>query len=72
MWIPISQPSSSQTGQAAPFTDIVFRNVDVETEVECVSAKIKIEGGLIAKKKLSSKDLKARIEGIESCKKLLH
>ena len=58
--------------QAAPFTDIVFRNVDVETEVECVNAKIKIEGGLIAKKKLSSKDLKARIEGIESCKKLLH
>ena len=58
--------------QAAPFTNIVFRNVDVETEVECVNAKIKIEGGLIAKKKLSSKDLKARIEGIESCKKLLH
>ena len=58
--------------QAAPFTDIVFRNVDVETEVECVNAKIKIEGGLIAKKKLSSKELKARIEGIESCNKLLH
>ena len=58
--------------QAAPFADIIFRNVDVATEVECVNAKIKIEGGLIAKKKLSSKDLKARIEGIESCKKLLH
>ena len=58
--------------QAAPFADIIFRNVDVATDVECVNAKIKIEGGLIAKKKLSSKDLKARIEGIESCKKLLH
>ena len=58
--------------QAAPFTDIVFRNVDVETEVECVNAKIKIEGGLIAKKKLSSKELKARIENIEACKQLLH
>ena len=58
--------------QAAPFADIIFRNVDVATDVECVNAKIKIEGGLIAKKKLSSKDLKVRIEGIESCKKLLH
>ena len=58
--------------QAAPFTNIVFRNVDVETEVECVNAKIKIEGGLIAKKKLSSKELKQRIENIEANKKLLH
>ena len=58
--------------QAAPFTDIVFRNVDVETEVECVNAKIKIEGGLIAKKKLASKELKERKANIEACKKLLH
>lgn len=58
--------------QAAPFTDIVFRNIDIPTDVECVNAQIKIEGGLLTKKKLSSKDLKARIEGIESCKKLLH
>lgn len=58
--------------QAAPFTDIVFRNVDVPTDIECVNAQIKIEGGLLTRKKLSSKDLKARIEGIESCKKLLH
>ena len=58
--------------QAAPFTNIVFRNVDIEAEVECVNAQIKIEGGLLTKKKLSSKDLKSRIEGIESCKKLLH
>ena len=58
--------------QAAPFADIVFRNVDVPTDIECVNAQIKIEGGLLTKKKLSSKDLKARIEGIESCKKLLH
>ncbi len=58
--------------QAAPFTDIVFRNVDIPTKIECVNAQIRIEGGQITKKKLSSKDLKARIEGIESCKKLLH
>ena len=58
--------------QAVPFTDIVFRNVDVPTDIECVNAQIKIEGGLLTKKRLSSKDLKARIEGIESCKKLLH
>ena len=58
--------------QAAPFTNIVFRNVDVEAQIECINAQIKIEGGLLTKRKLSSKDLKARIEGIESCKKLLH
>lgn len=58
--------------QAAPFANIVFRNVDVEAEVECINAQIKIEGGLLTKKKLSSKELKQRIEGIESCKKLLH
>ena len=58
--------------QAAPFTNIVFRNVDVPTDIECVNAQIKIEGGLLTKKKLSSKDLKERIANIESCKKLLH
>ena len=58
--------------QAAPFTDIVFRNVDVPTEVECVNADIKIDGGLISKKKLSSKELKLRKENIETNKKLLH
>ncbi len=58
--------------QAAPFTNIVFRNVDVDTEVECVNAQIKIEGGLITKKKLSSKERKLRVENIETNKKLLH
>ena len=58
--------------QAAPFTNIIFRNVDVETEVECVNAQIRIDGGLMSKRKLSSKDLKLRIENIEANKKLLH
>ena len=58
--------------QAAPFKNIVFKNVDVEAEVECINAEIKIEGGLLTKRKMSSKELKQRIEGIESCKKLLH
>lgn len=58
--------------QASPFCDIVFRNVDVDTEVECVNAKIRIEDGMITKKKLSSKELKQRVENIEANKKLLH
>ena len=58
--------------QAAPFTDIVFRNVDVEAEVECINANVKIENGMLSKKKLSSKELKQRIENIETNKKLLH
>ena len=58
--------------QAAPFTNIIFRNVDVDTEVECVNAQIRIDGGLMSKRKLSSKDLKLRIENIEANKKLLH
>ena len=58
--------------QAAPFTNIVFRNVDIPTDIECVNAQVKIDGGLLTKKKLSSKELKQRVENIESNKKLLH
>ena len=58
--------------KAAPFTGIVFRNVDVEAGVECINADVKIETGLLSRKKLSSKVLKERIANIEACKKLLH
>ena len=49
-------------------------NAQAQTQEAEIIGKstIKIEGGLLTKKKLSSKDLKSRIEGIESCKKLLH
>ena len=58
--------------QAAPFKNIVFRNVDVSAYVECVNAEVKIEGGLFKKKELSSKELQERINNIENHKNLLH
>ena len=58
--------------QAAPFRNIVFRNVDVSAYVECVNAEVKIEGGLFKKKELSSKELQERINNIENHKNLLH
>lgn len=58
--------------QAAPFKNIVFRNVDVSAYVECVNADVKIEGGLFKKKELSSKELQERINNIENNKNLLH
>jgi polygalacturonase len=58
--------------QAAPFKNIVFRNVDVSALVECVNAEVTIDGGLFRKKTLSSKELQDRINNIENNKNLLH
>ena len=58
--------------QAAPFKNIVFRNVDVPALVECVNAEVRIEDGLFKKKELSSKELQERINNIEYNKNLLH
>lgn len=58
--------------QAAPFKNIVFRNVDVPALVECVNAEVRIEDGLFKKKELSSKELQERINNIENNKNLLH
>ena len=58
--------------QAAPFKNIVFRNVDVSALVECVNAEVTIDGGLFRKKHLSSKELQDRINNIENNKNLLH
>ena len=58
--------------QAAPFKNIVFRNVAVPALVECVNAEVTIDGGLFRKKSLSSKELQDRINNIENHKNLLH
>ena len=58
--------------QAAPFKNIVFKDVNVRAYVECVNAEVKIEGGLFKKKELSSKELQDRINNIENHKNLLH
>ena len=58
--------------QAAPFKNIVFRNVAVPALVECVNAEVTIDGGLFRKKHLSSKELQDRINNIENHKNLLH
>ena len=58
--------------QAAPFKNIVFRDVNVRAYVECVNAEVTIEGGLFKKKELSSKELQERINNIENHKNLLH
>ena len=58
--------------QAAPFKNIVFKDVNVPASVECVNAEVKIEGGLFKKKELSSKELQDRINNIENNKNLLH
>ena len=58
--------------QAAPFKNIVFKDVNVQASVECVNADVKIVGGLFTKKELSSKELQDRINNIENNKNLLH
>ena len=58
--------------QAAPFKNIVFKDVNVRASVECVNADVKIVGGLFTKKELSSKELQDRINNIENHKNLLH
>lgn len=58
--------------RSAPFRNIVLRNVNVPARFECVDACVKVKGGLIKKRKLSSKDMKQRRENIENEKKLLY
>ena len=58
--------------QAAPFKNIVFKDVNVRAYVECVNAEVTIDGGLFRKKPLSSKELQDRIDNIENNKNLLY
>ena len=58
--------------QAAPFKNIVFKDVNVRAYVECVNADVKFVGGMFTKKELSSKELQDRINNIENHKNLLY
>ena len=58
--------------KAAPFRNIVFRNVNVPTFYEGVNARVKVKGGLIGKRRLSSKEMKLRRQNIEEEKNLLY
>ena len=57
---------------AAPFENIVLRNVDVPAFYECINAHVKTEGGLFLQKELSPEQLERRYDYIENETKLLH
>ena len=57
--------------EAAPFENIVLRNVDVPALYECINADVKTEGGLLQEKELSDEERSVRREYIEDEKKLL-
>lgn len=58
--------------EAAPFGNIVFRNVDVPAEFERINAEVVVEGGLLTEKVLSPEELELRRSYIEEEKKLLY
>jgi polygalacturonase len=58
--------------EAAPFGNIVFRNVDVQAEYECINAAVTVEGGLLKEKELSPEEHAIRRGYIEEEKKLLY
>ena len=57
---------------AAPFQNIVFKNVEVPAEYERINANVVVEGGLFKEKKLSLEELETRRSWIEEEKKLLY
>lgn len=58
--------------KAAPFDNIIFRNVNVPAVFECINADVKVDGGMFKQKKLTRKDMEVRYDNIENHKKLLH
>jgi polygalacturonase len=58
--------------EAAPFSNIVFRNVNVPALYECINAEIKTEGGLFTERELTEEQLARRHDYIEEEKKLLY
>ena len=58
--------------KAAPFRNIVLKNVNVPARFECVDAFVKIKGGLFRKRELPPAGLKLRRDNIENEKKLLY
>lgn len=57
---------------AAPFENIVFREVDVPASYECINAHVRTEGGSFVEKELSSEQRASRCDNIENETKLLH
>lgn len=57
--------------KAAPFRDIVFRNVNVPALYECINADVVTQGGLFREKELSPEEQETCRSYIEEEKKLL-
>lgn len=57
---------------AAPFENIVMRNVDIQAEYERINADVRTEGGSFREKELSPEQLARRFNYIENEAKLLH
>lgn len=58
--------------QAAPFQNIVFKNVNVPAEYERINADVVVEGGLFKEKNLTTEEMDIRRSYIEDEKKLLY
>ena len=58
--------------EAAPFENIVLKNVDVQAEYECINAHVITEGGLLTEIILSPEEREIRRGYIEEEKKLLY
>ena len=57
---------------AAPFKNIVFKNVNIPAEYERINASVVVEGGLFKEKILTQEELDARSRYIEEENKLLY
>ncbi|MCR5408029.1 MAG: hypothetical protein K6E61_02875 [Bacteroidales bacterium] len=58
--------------EAAPFENIVLKDVDIEAEYECVNAHVITQGGMLTEKVLSPEEREIRRGYIEEEKKLLN
>lgn len=55
-----------------PFKDILLRNVEVDSEFECINADVKVVGGKFKKKRIPAQLMKERQQNIAQEKKLLY
>ena len=58
--------------KAAPFSNILLRKVFVPAEFECLNATVRVEGGQIRQKELSSDAMQLRQDWIENESRLLY
>ena len=58
--------------KAAPFSNILLRKVFVPAEFECLNATVRVEGGQIRQKELSSDEMQLRQDWIENESRLLY